>query len=142
MAQPVSQRSLDVFETIANFYRFVSGPAWDKMTGGGDYSDFVFGNPHEMPLSAFTAGLQRWITPQNQMWHAYKNSERSSQEIVAATLRQIRGLPFAEEDICMTNGAFAALAVTITAVVDPGDEVIFISPPWFFYEAMIVASGA
>jgi len=104
--------------------------------------DFVFGNPHEMPLPGFTSGLQRWITPQNQMWHAYKNSERSSQEIVAATLRKIRGLPFAEEDILMTNGAFAALAVTISAIVDPGDEVIFISPPWFFYEAMIVGSGA
>jgi aspartate aminotransferase len=139
----VSQRSLDVFATIATFYGFVNGPTWDKLTGkDAEVCDFVFGNPHEMPLPGFTAGLQRWITPQDQMWHAYKNSERSSQEIVAATLRKMRGLPFAEEDICMTNGAFAALAVTINTVVDPGDEVIFISPPWFFYEAMIVASGA
>ena len=28
------------------------------------------------------------------------------------------------------------------AVVDPGDEVIFISPPWFFYEQLITAVGA
>jgi aspartate aminotransferase len=28
------------------------------------------------------------------------------------------------------------------AVVDPGDEVMFIRPPWFFYEAYIAASGA
>jgi len=27
-------------------------------------------------------------------------------------------------------------------LTDPGDEVIFISPPWFFYEALIVAAGA
>jgi aspartate aminotransferase len=27
-------------------------------------------------------------------------------------------------------------------VTDPGDEVIFLSPPWFFYEAMIIGTGA
>ena len=42
----------------------------------------------------------------------------------------------------MTNGAFAALAVALGAIVDPGDEVIFISPPWFFYEALILARRA
>jgi aspartate aminotransferase len=26
-------------------------------------------------------------------------------------------------------------------LVDPGDEVIFLSPPWFFYEQLILASG-
>jgi aspartate/methionine/tyrosine aminotransferase len=42
----------------------------------------------------------------------------------------------------LTNGAFAALAVVLGAIVDPGDEVIFLSPPWFFYEALIAAAGA
>ncbi len=40
----------------------------------------------------------------------------------------------------MTNGAFAAIAVAVGAITDPGDEVIYISPPWFFYEAMIASS--
>jgi len=34
---------------------------------------------------------------------------------------------------------FAALAVSMRALVEPGDEVIFLSPPWFFYEFMILA---
>lgn len=42
----------------------------------------------------------------------------------------------------MTDGAFAGLIISIRAVTDPGDEVVFMSPPWFFYEALIVASGA
>jgi aspartate aminotransferase len=42
----------------------------------------------------------------------------------------------------MTNGGFAALAVAMRALVEPGDEVIFFSPPWFFYEFMILAAGA
>ena len=42
----------------------------------------------------------------------------------------------------MTAGAFGALGVTIRALCDEGDEVIFLSPPWFFYELMIASSGA
>ena len=42
----------------------------------------------------------------------------------------------------MTPGAFGALGVTIRALCDAGDEVIFLSPPWFFYELMIASSGA
>lgn len=140
--QPVSTRSLEAYKTIASFYRFISGPIWAKIAGGDPaIYDFVFGNSHEMPLAGFTTALQQWIVPQNQEWHAYKNNERQAQGIVAAALRQQRGLPYEEDDIFITNGAFAALAVALNALVDPGDEVIFISPPWFFYEAMIVAAG-
>jgi aspartate aminotransferase len=28
----------------------------------------------------------------------------------------------------------------LNAIHDPGDEVFFISPPWFFFEAMILAA--
>jgi aspartate aminotransferase len=41
----------------------------------------------------------------------------------------------------MTNGGFAAIAVALRAIVEPGDEVIFLSPPWFFYEVLILAAG-
>ena len=42
----------------------------------------------------------------------------------------------------MTAGAFGALGVTLRALCDVGDEVIFLSPPWFFYELMIASAGA
>lgn len=142
MEQPVSNRSLAILDAVSAFYRFMNAPLWAQMAGNDpNRCDFVFGNPHEMPLAGFTGALQRSIVPQNQEWHAYKMNERASQEIVAATLRQQRGMPFAEDDILMTNGAFAALAVTLNTIVSPDDEVIFISPPWFFYEAQIVAAG-
>ena len=41
----------------------------------------------------------------------------------------------------MTNGGFAALAVSLRTLVQPGDEVLFLSPPWFFYEIMILVAG-
>ena len=59
----------------------------------------------------------------------------------ARGLRERFGMPFRDEDVHMTNGNFAGLAIVLRTVVDPGDEVIFISPPWFFYETLIVAAG-
>ena len=35
-----------------------------------------------------------------------------------------------------------AIALAVGVLIEPGDEVIFLSPPWFFYEAIIVANGA
>jgi aspartate aminotransferase len=42
----------------------------------------------------------------------------------------------------MTDGAFSGLTLSIGVVADPGDEVIFLSPPWFFYASTIVGRGA
>ena len=37
----------------------------------------------------------------------------------------------------MTKGASNALVVVLSTILNPDDEVIFLSPPWFFYEPMI-----
>jgi aspartate aminotransferase len=50
-------------------------------------------------------------------------------------------LPFEPSDIAMTPGAFGAIAVALHALLDIDDEVIFSTPPWFLYEAMVLAAG-
>jgi aspartate aminotransferase len=122
---------------MAPFIRFMSQGAWLQKLGDPSVSDFAFGNPQEMPLPGFVEALGKWSIPQNKDWFAYKNNEPAARKAVVQGLRERRGVTFDEEDISLTNGAFAALAVTLCAIVDPGDEVIFISPPWFFYEALI-----
>ena len=62
-------------------------------------------------------------------------------DTVASALRQQFKRPFEAEDIFMTNGATGALQVIFNSIIDQGDEVIFISPPWFFYEGMILNAG-
>jgi aspartate aminotransferase len=104
--------------------------------------DFVAGNPQELALAVFVEALQRWTVPQDKDWYAYKFNEPYAQEAAAAGLRERRGVPFEAEDIMLTDGAFAGLNLCIRTVTDPGDEVVFCSPPWFFYEALIVAGGA
>jgi aspartate aminotransferase len=104
--------------------------------------DFVAGNPQEMALPEFVESLQRWSAPKDAQWFAYKFNEPYAQEAAAAGLRERRGVPFEPEDVFLTDGAFTGLSLCIRVVADPGDEVVFCSPPWFFYEALIVAAGA
>ncbi len=132
----------NILKLVAPINRFFMESTWMQRAGDPDICDFMLGNPHERPLPDFTTALQKWSKPQNKDWYAYKENEPTSQAVIAGSLRQQRGLPFEAEDIFLTNGAFAALSVTLTTIVDPGDEVIFISPPWFFYESLIAAAGA
>lgn len=138
---PVSQRLAGLMSTIAPFLRFNEEYSRLRRSRPGDACDFTLGNPHDMPLAGFVSALQTSVVPQDKDWFAYKMSEPTPQAVIAATLRQTRGLTFEEQDIHLTNGAFAALSVFLEAILDPGDEVIFISPPWFFYEFLIAARG-
>jgi aspartate aminotransferase len=104
--------------------------------------DFRFGNPQEMPLAEIQQALVRWAAPKDKDWFAYKFSDRRAVEVAIESLRSRVGIEFDPKDIAMTTGAFGALAATLRAVLDPGDEVIYLSPPWFFYVPMILSLGA
>jgi aspartate aminotransferase len=93
-----------------------------------------------MPLPGYVDALHRHLDPQDPDWFAYKLSEPNARAAVARTLTTRTGLPWDPADVAMTNGGFAALAVTMRAILEPGDEVVFLSPPWFFYELLIVAA--
>ena len=123
--------------------RFFTESAWATHDPTDpERADFVAGNPQELVLPAFVDSIQRWAVPQDEHWYAYKFNEPYAQEAAASGLRDRRGIPFEAADIFLTDGAFAALLLCIRTVADPGDEVLFLSPPWFFYEALIVGGGA
>ncbi|MCC7448156.1 MAG: aminotransferase class I/II-fold pyridoxal phosphate-dependent enzyme [Anaerolineae bacterium] len=125
--------------TAATFQFFTDSP-YARRGGEPGIADFALGNPHDMPLPGFVEAIQRWSAPLNKDWFAYKMNEEPARQAIAASLRDWRQVAFETEDIFLTTGAFAALSVALTAIVDPGDEVIFISPPWFFYEGLIAAA--
>ena len=140
--QQFSKRVQAFGESTQRVFEFFTQSTYARHQFDPGIADFAVGNPHEMPLTRFVEALQGASTPQNKDWFAYKMNEPSSQEIVAASLRETHQLDFEPNDILMTNGAFAALSVALNAITDPGDEVIFISPPWFFYEPLILAVNA
>ena len=127
-------------DSVAPFLRFYSGP-FSRLNAEPGIADFAVGNPQEMPLPDYVSALQRAAVPQDKDWFAYKISEPASQRTVAETLTQRTGLDWDPADVAMTNGGFAAIAVAMRTLVDPGDEVILLSPAWFFYEILILAAG-
>jgi aspartate aminotransferase len=134
-------RQLDRYRaSIAPVLRFFDGPIWARRDDPG-ISNFAVGNPQEMPLPGYVDALTRALPPQDKDWFAYKFSEPRSQATVARSLVQRTGIDWEPADVAMTNGGFAALAVTFRAILEPGDEVVFLSPPWFFYEILILAAG-
>lgn len=133
-----TEQLLQIQGRVLQFFR---NSDWSQRRGLPEANDFVAGNPQEMPIQEFVDTLHVHAIPKDKNWFAYKFNEPNARETVAASLQERFGLSFDPEDIFMTAGAFGALAVTLKALIDPGDEVIFISPPWFFYEGMIAANG-
>jgi aspartate aminotransferase len=127
-------------QSVAPFLSFFSGP-FSKLNADPDIANFAVGNPQEMPLTAYVDALQHGAEPQDKDWFAYKLSEPASQRTVAATLTTRTGMRWDPQDVAMTNGGFAAIAVALRTLVEPADEVVFLSPPWFFYEILILAIG-
>ncbi|MGN6811253.1 MAG: aminotransferase class I/II-fold pyridoxal phosphate-dependent enzyme [Thermomicrobiales bacterium] len=135
--QPISRRTAALAATTAQLMPFYLG-IYKRLAGQPAICDFAFGNPHDMPLPGLVEARQSWAVPQDKDWFAYKDNDPESQAIVAASLHTWRGIPFEPADIAMTTAGFGALAVGLKAVTDPGDEVIFSLPPWFFYETLCV----
>ena len=142
MSKPFSQRIEQTLQYLGPLFGSMQQTLALRSSGDPELCDFSVGDPHELAPAGFTQALQRASVPQNIDWFAgYNLTNAQAVEAVAQGLRERRGLDFQSADIFLTNGAFAALAVAIDVLVDPGDEVIFNSPPWFFYEALIGVAG-
>ncbi len=139
--RPISSRVEAFARATAPFMRFFSESPYARKAGKPGVNDFAVGNPHELALPGIVTALQKWAVPQNERWFAYKISEPEPQEVVAASLRKWRGIPFEPADIALTIAGFAAIAAGLKAVTEPGDEAIFSRPPWFFYEVLCVEAG-
>jgi aspartate aminotransferase len=135
-----SERRARLRQSVTPFLGFFEGP-FARLNLEPDIANFAVGNPQETAFPAYVDALRDAVEPRDKDWFAYKMSEPESQRIVADTLTRRTGLAWDPADVAMTNGGFGALAVTLRTLVDPGDEVIFLSPPWFFYEFLTLAAG-
>ena len=125
------------FATVRDFFL---RSAYGERREDARACDFTFGNPHEMPLAGLVEALERNLRPQNPEWFAYKTSEPEPRAVVAEALSRELGLAFEPEDIAMTQGAFAAIALAFRLLLDAGDEVVIPVPGWFCYAPMLRAA--
>jgi aspartate aminotransferase len=110
--------------------------------GADGVVDLLFGNPHDMPIPGYVDALQRHLQPEDPSWFAYMFNHPPATATAAAGLARHTGMPWRAEDVAMTNGGWGAIAVAIRAVTEPGDEVIYYDPPWFFYDLLIRGAEA
>ncbi|WP_066291083.1 aminotransferase class I/II-fold pyridoxal phosphate-dependent enzyme [Arthrobacter sp. B6] len=141
--QAVSDRAMRL-ASIPSFQRI------DAFLNESDYArrhlmpgacDFTLGNPHHMPADRYVNALRDALTPQNDQWFAYQTNGEAAREAAAESLQRLLAVPFRPEDIYLTTGGFAAIALALKTVADPGDEVIFSLPPWFLYEPLVLEAG-
>lgn len=128
----------DEFRIIYDFFQSYREGISDKDV----LADLTFGNPHEMPLPGLVEALRTHIEPKRTDWFAYKTSEQEPREVVATALQNELGLAFTPDDIALTQGAFGAIALAFTMLMDPGDECIIPVPGWFCYSTILRAQNS
>ena len=132
----------EIMNRLQTVGAFFNTSTWSKRVDDPSICDFVAGNPHDMPLPGITGAIKKWAEPKTKDWYAYKPDVPAAREAAAKTLSAESGLRFSKEDLFLTPGTFGALSVVMRTILERGDEVVYLSPPWFFYEAMIMNAGA
>jgi aspartate aminotransferase len=136
---PISRKMAELQAAHARLLEFFYW--YEPLATRSGAADFVAGNPQEMPLPEYVSAIKKWTEPRSKDWFAYQMSVPEARQAVAESLARRRGVRFAEEDIALTTGAFAGLEISMRAVCDDGDEVIYLTPPWFFYDGIAKGLG-
>ncbi len=115
---------------------FEEGERLKKLHGADKVFDFTLGNPITEPPEELKKEICNLVSKEVSGMHRYMSNsgyEEVRQEI-ASFHRENSRLPFTGSHIIMTVGSAGAINVTLKALLDPGDEVIVLSP--FFVEFM------
>jgi aspartate aminotransferase len=127
--QLITRRVLALQQALRPFFDTV---LQDPAAGGPPIiANFMTGDPQELPPPGFVEALQRYSVPTATDWFAYRFQHQPARQAAATALSAELGADFAAEDIFLTRAAGGAIALALNTVVDPGDEVVFLSPPWF-----------
>jgi aspartate/methionine/tyrosine aminotransferase len=94
-----------------------------------------FGWPNEI----LEAAARAVVEGSNQ--YAPSRGLPALRKAVANHYNRHQGLELTDENICVTSGATEALAAAILAVVEPGDEVIVMTPAYDAYAPLIRRAG-
>jgi aspartate aminotransferase len=98
--------------------------------GAENVFDYSIGNPDVEPPEAVIAALRRIVAENRPRSHGYMPNAGypDVRATMARRLAERSGLPFTGDDILMTNGAAGAINTILKAILDPGDEVMVLTP--------------
>lgn len=113
---------------------FEEGAALIAERGAENIFDFTLGNPSVEPPAAFHRELRRIVEQPDSGKHRYMSNAgyEETRAAVAKRLADNSGAPVNFNHVIMTCGAGGALNVTLKTILNPGEEVIILTP--FFVE--------
>jgi aspartate aminotransferase len=132
----ISQKMLAFAENASWIRRmFEEGSRMKAQFGPDKVFDFSLGNPDLPPPPQFARVLAELAQDSAPGVHAYMPNSGWPQvrEAVAARIAEEQGAAVTAGEVIMTCGAAGGLNVIMKALLDPGDEVILISPYFVEY---------
>lgn len=106
--------------------------------------DFSLGNPSVPAPSCVNESMIKLINEQSSIsLHGYTSAQGDAgvRQAVADYINKTQGTNYGRDDLYMTVGAAAALTCSLTAVVNPGEEVIVLAPYFPEYKVFIERCG-
>lgn len=130
-------KKVEQFLTQASWIRrmFEEGAALKARYGEENVYDFSLGNPLLEPPPQFQERLQKLVNHPEPGIHRYMPNAGypETRAAVAKYLVEEEGLPFTLQHIVMICGAGGGLNVVLKSLLDPGDEVLILSPYFVEY---------
>lgn len=122
---------------------FAYGMQRKAVIGDDKVFDYSIGNPSVPAPEKVRETILKLMDQDPVSLHSYSpaGGVPSVRQCVADYIRETYGVPAEANQVYMTAGAAAALAISIAALTHPGDEVIVISPFFPEYSTWIAASG-
>ncbi len=113
---------------------FEEGERLRRLHGADRVYDFTLGNPDVEPPQEFKDELLKLAAHPLPGMHRYMNNAGYDETrcAVAEVLAEASGLPVTAAHVVMTCGAGGALNVVLKTILNPGEEVIILTP--FFVE--------
>jgi aspartate aminotransferase len=120
---------------------FEQGIELKAKIGADKVFDFSLGNPNLEPPQEVRKSILEVMGDERPGKHAYMPNAglKETREAVASFLAREHGIPLTWEQVIMTCGAGGALNVALKTILDPGDEVIVLSP--YFVEYLFYADN-
>jgi aspartate aminotransferase len=122
---------------------FTQGLRLKKEFGADNVADLSLGNPVMEPPPEVITRLREIATDDTPGTHRYMPNSgfHSTRAAVATHLQGKTSVPYAAEHVVMTVGAGGALNVALKGLLDPGDEVICLTPYFVEYRFYVTNHG-
>lgn len=122
---------------------FAYGLARKAEIGEENVFDYSIGNPSVPAPQEVLVQFEKQLAQDPVKTHEYTPSsgDYAVREAIAESIQKKFTFPATAENIYVTSGASSALAITIAAISNPGDEVIVISPYFPEYKTWTESVG-